>query len=685
MHEFYVSKSGNDRNDGSEKAPFLTIEKAQSAIRQLIKDGLSDDVTVFVLEGEYEIDGLRFDENDSGTDNFSVTYKAVGEVTLNGAKKLDACDFSELNEDEKSRLSADAAKNVRKVDLKKYGLTRADWGEICIIGSYTTANKYDDAIISPMWCELFVGGERMTIARYPNEGFLYTGKVVREGQGYENADAGKLPNPKEWEKLRNPIGDIRKIDPDTAKRAAGWRTPNNVQIYGYPHYGWADESNIVTKIDEKECTMETAHASYYGVVENAPYYFFNVFEELDKEGEWFLDRDNGILYLYPPKKLEECVVELSITTDPIISVNNAHNIAFCGFKIASTRGDAVKVYGNSISFEKCEIKNCAGWGMIIDGYNNLVSRCHIHHTGRGGVDVYGGDRKTLTSCKNVITNNHIHHIAEVFSTYNPGVKMDGVNCVVSHNCIHNSTHQAICFLGNDHVIEYNEIYDVCLDADDSGAIYSGRDYATCGNVIRYNYFHDMSSEMETQHIGIFAVYCDDNLGATSIYGNIMHRCQSSLLLHGGHNMIFKNNLIIDSCKKSTCCLAVHRYGYHETLTGDGHHIKRLALVPWQGELWTKKYPHIAEYLSWHYENEQPFPHYCDISNNVIVSHKDVSIDFPIFKKEYRNKMINNIQIKERSFAEISCGDTLAFSNTRLSSIIPDFEPIPLEMMGILPE
>jgi len=31
----------------------------------------------------------------------------------------------------------------------------------------TTASKYDGAVASPMWCELFVNDVRMTIARYP--------------------------------------------------------------------------------------------------------------------------------------------------------------------------------------------------------------------------------------------------------------------------------------------------------------------------------------------------------------------------------------------------------------------------------------------------------------------------------------------------------------------------------------
>ena len=104
-----------------------------------------------------------------------------------------------------------------------------------------------------------------------------------------------------------------------------------------------------------------------------------------------------------------------------------------------------------------------------------------------------------------------------------------------------------CFIQfYNNIVEYNEFYNINSDTSDSGCIYAGQNFAKRGNIIRYNYFHDMSSDAEEQNIGIFAVYCDDNLGGGAIYGNIMYRCQSALLLHGGHDMIFSNNLIIVS-------------------------------------------------------------------------------------------------------------------------------------------
>ncbi len=687
MSRFYVAKNGSDLNCGTKEQPFETVEKAQSEVRKLIEKGLEEPVSVIVGAGEYKTDGLVFTEADSGAADFPITYEADGEVILNGGITLNACDFEALDDAEKERLYGDAKENVVKVDLKKYGLTRTDWGEISAVGSHGTAHKYDDAVISPMSCELFFNDERMNVARYPNAGYIHTEEPVREGVCAE--PTGQIRRKaEEWAAIRNPLGDIRKIDAETNERVKKWKTQENVWEFGYPKYGWADESSPVVSINTETREMETKYVSIFGIKEHAPYYFFNVFEELDVPGEWFLDRENGILYLYPTSDLETAKIILSITSKNLIKMENVDHLTVKGFTFMGTRTDAIDAVGNNITIDGCEIKNVSGWAAKISGMNCCVKNCSIHHTGEGGVKITGGDRATLTPSGNVITNNHIYSIAKIYQTYRPGVDIDGVNCVVSHNCIHDSAHQAMMFHGNDHIIEYNEMYDVCQVADDSSAIYSGRDYTVCGNVIRYNYFHDMKSDADN-HIGIFGMYCDDNLGACTTFGNVFYRCQSALLLHGGHDQVFKNNLIIDACPKSQFSIRFHPYGYWPTLVKGGcnnqvdHHWRCLDKVPWESDLWRERYPHIAEYLTWDPEHEQRFPHYCDISNNIIINHKPIDILFAANLYHFKNIVKNNIEFADRCFAGIPEGDKLDLSNNRFKEIIPDFEDLPFEKMGLL--
>lgn len=687
MLQYYVSPDGCDTNTGTREAPFATIDAARLAVREKITAGLTEPVTVTVLAGTYRIRTLSFTEADSGSADFPITYEAEGEVLLTGGLPLTAGDFVPLNEQEKKRLHGEAKEKVVKADLKKYGLIRNDWGEICAIGSHGSAHKYDGAVLSPMWCELFVNDTRMELARYPDKDFLYTEEVIREGRCLEPTGKPKLTYA-EWNAIRNPLGDIRRIDADTAARVKNWQSFEDVWVFGYPKYNWADESTPITALDPGTRSMETTYVSIFGARERAPYYFFNVLEELDIPGEWYLDRENGILYLYPPTELENAEICLSITAAPLLQLENATDLTFRGFNFMATRSDAIRIAGERITVDRCEIKNVAGWAMSMQGTDCTVKNSVIHHTGQGGIRVSGGDRATLTSSGNRIVNNHIHHIAEIYRTYRPGVSISGVNCYVAHNCIHDSAHMAISFAGNDHVIEYNEIHSVCKIADDSSAIYAGRDYTTCGNIIRYNYFHDMSSDADSQHIGIFAVYCDDNLGSCEIYGNIMHRCQSALLLHGGHDMNFSGNLIIDRCPRTNYAIRFHAYGYWNDLIDgpESTHWKHLHSLPWQGELWSSRYPHIAEYVTWDPEKEQKNPHYCTMENNIIINHAAIDVArFNCFDPAYHNIFRNNIELPDRSFAGIPEGDTLDLSKNRFCEILPGFQPLPYDRMGLLKE
>lgn len=665
-----------------------SIKDAQSEIRRLRKNGVNSPITVHIAQGEYFTDSLVFTEEDNGTEEFPITYKANGKVHIHGGIHLLPKDFEPLDASEKERLHGSAKEKVCKVDLKKYGITQQQVGKLCAIGSHGTAHKYDDAVLKPLWCELFVSGRRAEIARYPNSGFLYTEEPIREGEALE--PTGKTRRSmEEWNALRNPLGDIRRIDEQTAKRAKTWKDTNDLWVFGYPKYGWADESSPVVKIDTEERTLETKYVSIFGIREHAPYYFYNIFEELDCENEWFLDRKTLVLYLYKPADFENADIRLSLSANSLIRIESGEFLNFEGFTFSCTRGNCIEACGNNISISDCEIKNVGGWGVKAKANKFTLKNSHIHHTGEGGIMIEGGNRNTLTESENLISNNHIHHIAEIFRTYRPAVCVLGVGNRVSNNLMHDSAHMAIGFGGNENIIEYNEIYNVCTIADDSSSIYSGRDYTICGNKIRYNYFHDISSEADTQHIGTFAMYCDDNLGGTEIYGNVMERCQSALLLHGGHDIVFKNNLVIDATNRSRYSLMFHCYGYWETLVEGGlHNITgthwiNLKKVPYESEIWKEKYPHILEYLSWDPETEQRFPHYCTIENNFFINHKGFSVNFNVLDERFKNVFRNNVEIKNKDFVGLSNTDELQFDNERLTRILPDFTEIPFDKMGLL--
>lgn len=186
--DFYVSTKGDDKNSGEKDSPFRTIEKAVEAARntdKLDKKG----ITVCIEGGEYCITSLDFSAEDSGTKECPITYRSYnGEVVLNGGKNLDSSIFSPVtNETVLAMLSDNAKKNVVCTDLTELGLDADDWGKLYPVGKYGTQDHYDGDTTGPVPCNLYFNGKSLTTARYPNEGFLNTVDIIREGEGEENS------------------------------------------------------------------------------------------------------------------------------------------------------------------------------------------------------------------------------------------------------------------------------------------------------------------------------------------------------------------------------------------------------------------------------------------------------------------------------------------------------------------
>lgn len=666
---YYVSPDGKDSNPGTAEAPFATIEAARDALRTIIAEGLTMPLTVKVLEGTYAVKNcIVFEQQDGGTAEFPITYEAVGEVVFTGGISLNSSDFVKLNDEEKSRLTADAAENVVKIDLTAYGLTVDDWGKLTAIGTYNTEQKYDDAPPYSLWSEVFVNNERMTLARYPNEGYIYTTTPVSEGEALLPLMSPQQFTDAEWWARRNHQGDVNGIDPETAARAASWKTLDDVWMFGYPRFDWADMSSPVTAVDTENNSMSTKYVSMYGLKDSAPYYFYNVFEEMDIPGEWYLERNTGTLYIYPKTDISNAEVEFSILTDHILRMNGTEHITFKGFTFTAVRNSALEMRGNYVSIIDCNIKNVTGNAMALYGNHNYIADCEMSHLGAGGIVLDGGDRPTLTHAETIVENNHIHHFGEITRTYSPAISVPGCGHIIRNNEIHDAPHMAIGFGGNENVIEYNEIYSVCLEADDSGAIYGGKDYTAQGNIIRYNYFHDIYSIAEAS-AGVFGIYCDDAMGGSIIKHNIFRNVHTAQMFHGGHNMIFRENLIIDAPEKSECSIRFVQYTDKNDLKAGGVHEANLAAVPYTNELWTERYPQIQEYLTWKI-SAQTYPHYCDISNNIIINHKEFYIDFKWEVDSRYNTMENNIFLESSPESDLSklCGEVLPSMYETFSAI-----------------
>ncbi len=689
--DFYVSTKGNDSNSGTKDAPFLTIEKAVEAVRKIDKTS-KNGITVCIEAGEYRVSSLEFTKSDSGTAQCPITYCAIGgEVILNGGVSLYPTTFAtvEVYPEIAERLTPEARERVAVVDLTKepYSLTSEDWGKIYAIGSYNTASSYDGDYVGGIYCELFNNDIRQTLARYPDDGYLYTQEVVKTGLGKESD--GALTAVENWDEIRNPESDIYKVDSELAQRISGWKTLDDVWMFGYWKYDWADASSPVGSFDAETGEISPKFVSMYGTKTEAPYYLFNVLEELDSEGEWYLDREKGLLCLWAPEKIEDALFDLSLSTQPVVEAQ-ADYLTFDGITVKGTRSDGIVITGNNNTVQNCLIKNVAGNALVMTGCNNLAYKNEITHTGKGGIILDGGDTETLTSANSKADNNYIHDWSEIYQTYQPAVTLEGVGNICSHNEMANSPHEAITYRGNNHIIEYNNIHDVCLLSDDAGAIYSGRSWVWYGNIIRYNCIYNVGSG-EHKPDGI---YLDDALSGQQIYGNLLINIpRNSIHIGGGRDNVVTNNIIVNSGENAIYFDERARDGalnngwFTHAHIGSGDMWDALYASPWQSEIWQYAFP---EYKTMTDDKSQaetssyiPNPA-CTVKGNLIFNkYKEIG---DIYESAYRFSDISDNEVyslnkSKEIFADIDSGNYNIKDIDNLRKSIPEFKNIPLDTIG----
>lgn len=689
--DFYVSTKGSDSNPGTKASPFLTIEKAIEAVRNTDKTGKKG-ITVCVEAGEYRVSSLEFTKEDSGTAECPITYCAYnGEVIINGGVTLSHNDFKSVKEypEISERITNEAQENVVVADLTKapYSLTKTDWGKIYAIGSYHTANSYDGDYVGELYCELFVNDKRQSLARYPDEDYLLTEEVVKTGLGKESD--GALTEVKDWDKIRNPESDVYRVNSELSERISGWKTLDDVWMFGYWKYDWADASSPIGSFNAQTGEISPKFVSLFGTKTDAPYYFFNVLEELTAQGEWYLDRENGLLCLWKPANMEKAQIDLSLSLNPVINAKGDY-LTFDGITVKGTRSDAVVITGNNNTVQNCLIKNVAGNALVMNGSNNLAYNNEITHTGKGGIILDGGDTETLTPGNSKADNNYIHHWSEIYQTYQPAVTLLGVGNVCSHNEMTNSPHEAITYKGNNHIIEYNNIHDVCLLSDDAGAIYSGRSWVWYGNIVRYNCIYNVGSG-EHKPDGI---YLDDALSGQQIYGNLLVNIpRNSIHIGGGRDNVVENNIIVNSGENAIYFDERARDGalnngwFTHAYIGSGDMWDALYDSPWQSEIWQEAFPEYktmtddisqsetAEYI--------PNPA-CTIKGNLIFNkYKEIGDIYTSSRRfsDISENEVYSLNKAEEIFADIHSGNYSIKDIDELRKSIPDFQNIPLNEIG----
>ena len=256
------------------------------------------------------------------------------------------------------------------------------------------------------------------------------------------------------------------------------------------------------------------------------FFLFNAIEALDEPGEWFYDKETGILYIYPKDEktffgteigcsnkdefapfkcegLEYAIfdgIEIDGSGESGIVLEECYNTVLQHIKVSNTKKDNLKM------------KNCSRTAVIYSDFSAAYT-----------VMISMDDQKshnTLIPCFNVIQNCFFH---DAKPTRQIALSLSGCRTVISHNYFRNTCMNA--GHSSDSIVEYNRFEGGSADVVDGGMYYASGP-SVRGVHIRYNLFHMFN---ETHQ----AVYNDTMAGGCYAYYNVISTLNSKCNRHKG--------------------------------------------------------------------------------------------------------------------------------------------------------
>lgn len=550
--KIFVSTVGDDSGDGSEEEPLRTLEKAIDVANEMRED--SDKlIEILLREGTYSVTNTIKIINSQKDDSLlkisayqdeKVTINAGVDIPLSAMNIADS-DFTNAIIDKPN------AGSVLQYNLKDAQIE--DLGEISLRGHLISDEKEAQA-------ELSLNGEVQKLAGWPNG--EYTGLIKpTDSNEYGKRTKSGIAN-----------GCSFQVNYD---RPSQWSKPEQAWLSGTIGPNYEFDYYPVSRFDSEEKRVYLSRGAlekYY----TEPYYRFeNVPEELDEPGEYYIDRQSGMLYFYPPENApKDSVLTITMSTptldvsgkapNSMFRIENSKNIVFENLIFKGGRGSAITGKNNSnIKFINCEINSFGENGIRFDASTDItISDCKIHDVGQDGIlFVSCGNYQTLSPSNIVVSNNDIYNFARLERSYKTGIDF-GYRCVgatAANNHIHNGPHAGMIFYGVNNDIYGNEFDNLVTEFSDMDALYCNNSNYPWerGNKIHNNYFHDIGkSSMNGRHqINVRAIRTDNRGCGLNIYENLFYNIGDggngngnngigAITAEGTRNRIF-NNLFVD--------------------------------------------------------------------------------------------------------------------------------------------
>jgi len=655
--DVYVAQAGDDANPGTEDRPLASVQTAIDAIRG------AGPGTIWIGPGEYELEkGLVFDAQHAGTAQQPLVLCGTepGKVRLSGAREVGNL-RTITTEEAKPLVSPEAKRHVLVADLKGQGFPPL----------VAMPEKHRDHGRE----EVVFGDRPMQSARWPNEGFVEFDKVIDSGaSGVTHWVSRTVYRPGSF---RFP-GD----------RAKSWDFDRGVWLHGFWCYDWSDEVLKAASYDPASGELRLAAEHGYGI--GSPwrkdskhrFYALHVFEELDRPGEYYLDRQNNRLFFWPPDDVAKTPLRVTLCREPLVRANGAAYLVVRDLVIENGCDAGIVMHNcRHCRVEGCRVRNMGRGGISLTGSHLAAVRCEVTEVGSSGINVHGGDRKTLTPGRCSIENCRVHHVGRLNWQGGRCAVLGGCGNRMANNCFHHGPTGAVAYGGNEHVLELNEVYQMCIHYADVGVFYTGRDWASRGNVVRWNYIHDIPVKGGS---GSQAIYLDDCDSGETVVGNIVHRCGNrGVLLGGGRDNTIRGNVFIDQP------IGIHvdargPRGIVFDRPGSWNLLAKCEALDYQSPLWKQRYPRLARIM-----DENPLqPMGNSMHDNIMIGCRK-PFDLRTGVDPTWLDRANNAQWQLSEFPELfGRGPSPRLDLSKLPAIcgkVAGFEPIPIEKIGPRPD
>jgi hypothetical protein len=654
--EIYVSLEAPPGGNGSKEAPFQSLEDARLAVRKL--NGAP--ATVHIGPGHYVLrDGFTLSGGDSGTSGQRVSYSgdANGGTRFSSGVVVPPTALRPVTDPAiLERLPEESRSLIREVSLDELGIK---------------VTPFKETFRGIELLEVFWDGSRLPLSRWPGGGrFARVEKVT--DNGIDSSSAGTF---------------VYREDRPVRWRAA---VQDGLWVRGFWRVPWVIEAVRVAAIDPGSRTITLAApiqggigSKYHRAANNGvgpgsgdePWEAFNLLEEIDTPGEWAVRFATRTLYLLPPEGEGQLLI--SDNRNPVISLVGVSHVTLENLAVDSGLGEGVRVEGGEgVLIAGCKVLNVARHGIVVrGGTGHTVLSCDTAETGLSGIVYSGGDRTSLTPAGHRILNNLVRRAGLFFPA--PGIdagltiRDQPVGNLVAHNRIHDCMNSGIVYAGNENIFEFNEIYRVGLGSSDLGGFYTTGGWTSRGNIVRFNFVH--------HSMNANAFYVDDGDSGDTFLSNVAYRTESGGFIGGGHDQVFRNNIIIESPR----AMHVDSRGVPRKYTVDDPRLRGdLDSVPYMTAPWSEKYPTLTTLL----DSIPEMPSGIVIEGNLFVrcetplrkSGKSSELERIVFENNIESDDMNH-------FVD---PDTLDFSlkpDAAVFTEVPGFPQIPMAKIGLYPD